>query len=46
MAAHGRKMGRAQGKRLIETHGPVDGLLALQMAIEAGTLGAATTATR
>ena len=33
MAEHGRRIGRGQGKRLVEDHGP-DGELALRLAIE------------
>lgn len=35
MAAHGRRVGYDQGKRLLKDHGPAEGLLALRFAIEA-----------
>jgi hypothetical protein len=34
MAAHGRRVGYAQGKRLVEAHSPAEGRLALKLAIE------------
>jgi hypothetical protein len=33
MAAHGRRLGHDQGKRLVEAHGPIEGRLALKLAI-------------
>ena len=34
MAAHGRRVGHDQGKRLVEDHSPREGRLALRLAIE------------